>query len=126
MQNYPKIVFNHKMTTTDDKVNVGFHISHLKSLNSFQTMYYDVTCEKNRIYISKDDIKATKLSGFNYHPNAEIRSIVIDESITITKEDIINLIEDNLSEWVSFLYKIRTGSEYNINQNIERFIDKLK
>lgn len=121
MQNYPKTIFNHKMTTTDDKINVGFHIRHLNSSDSFKTMYYDVTCEKNRIYISKDDILATELSGFNYHPDAEIRSIIMDESIKLNKDDAIKLINNNLSEWVSFLCEIKTG-----NKNIKQFIYDLE
>lgn len=103
MPEYPKLLINQSMTLEEGKKIAGFYIKRLLSPEIFRTAYYDVLCTDGRLSIIKDDKKAAKLSGYNYHENAEIRHSVLKGDIKVDDDKFVPIIKNNSTEWANFL-----------------------
>ena len=124
MSEYPKLLFDCNMTTSnDDTCTASFHIRNILSSNSFRTAYYDIILVKNKLKIIKDDVKATLLSGYNFHKNAEIRFPVFSSDVNMTPQKFSNSITHKSDMWVEFLMNL--GNVRNKEKKVCDFVEEI-
>lgn len=106
MSDYPKLLFSRSMICKDNICSASFHIRNVLSSNSFRTAYYDVFLDNNNLKIIKDDVKATQLSGYNYHKNAEIRTSVFSGEVNTTQQKFLDSITHKSDIWAKLLLNL--------------------
>ena len=124
MSEYPKLLFDrYVMMSNDGTRTESFHIRNILSSNSFRTAYYDIILVKNKLKIIKDDAKATLLSGYNFHKNAEIRFPVFSNEVNMTHQKFSNSITHKSYVWAEFLMNL--GNVRDKEKKICDFVEEI-
>ena len=118
-----KTVYSSKIQNTENKTIAGFHIKHITSPTLFSTKYFDVEYDNNgKLCIIKDDMKAVKLSGFNYHPNAQGRTSIFESKIDevgINEKTLINSFTNKSGDWTKILVSAKNKCRDDIKTSIK-------